>query len=227
MKVHLGRHFIENNRSYWTRDEKKVIWYCHSFASHEVWPRGNKTRIFEEKIAESSLCQDKVKKTTSKKLKSIVSQIPIDPLMDKNELEEIAVKAKEDAEIAFQKMPEDKVMKIKATYWTREERWVLIWAIQYVKKTCTLKPKDPERRRLWEEIFYPRCPYKRKFCSKDRYKTKLNTEISGMFTEDDYKLLDQQIDNTIKRGGLEPNEPLIPPKKTISNKIGDGNKQNR
>ena len=211
MQAHKNRHFKEKSYVTWTKEEKKLLWYCHGFSTSDVWPRGIRTKIFKQQIDESNLPKDKLKKTTINKIRSIISQIPRDICLDKNELLKLTETAQSDAQIAFGKFSEESVSRMKSGTWSREERWILLWTMEYELRIRRNKYKDLQKKRLWDELFYPRCPFKQSFQRNNRYTAKHNIMIANYFTEDEMELLIQQVENAINRGGIKPGDQLLPP----------------
>ena len=162
----------------WSREEKKIIYLCYQVSHNKIWGKGKSKRIFREQLERSELDQEKVRKTTDNKFSSIVSQIP--GYLDNEILKEIERTAETIAQEMNINITEEEKIGIYKNQWSRSEKYILLWALEYSQQKI---PKaNKERTRTFSEIFFPRCQYKQEFDPKKRSTVKNNILKCNIFT---------------------------------------------
>ena len=131
--------------------------HCYHYSRYENWSRKS-GEILAEKIRDSDLPEDK-KNTNIPNLRSIVSQIGKYILPE--EINTIKDEALRSAERDYLREQENESQFRGESKWKEEERWVLIWAIEYAQ----LKHegiRDKKTSETWRKIFFHFCPEKKK-----------------------------------------------------------------
>ena len=137
----------------WSREEKKIIYLCYQVSHNKIWGRGKCKSIFREQLEKSELDQEKVRKPTTNKFSSIVSQIP--SYLNLEDIKEIEASAENTAQEINNNITENERIKLYKNQWSRKEKYILLWAMEYSQKKIIKVNK--ERTRVFSEIFFPRC----------------------------------------------------------------------
>ena len=103
--------------------------------------------MFREQLEKSELDQEKVRKTDDKKFSSIVSQIH--EYLDGETMKELEATANILAQEMNANMTEEDRFEIYKDQWSRNEKYILMWAIEYSQKKVTKVNK--ERTRVFSE----------------------------------------------------------------------------
>ena len=118
-------------------------------------------------MRKSEIDKEKLESTTVKKLLSQIGRyLPEDELKNIEESAKIAITT------LINETSNERKEEIFKGQWSVREKWIMLWAISYsVRKVA--KP-NKERTKVWSEVFYPRCPYKREFDPEKRYAVESN-----------------------------------------------------
>ena len=184
----------------WSIQEKKTILHCFTYSRFEKWGRRKKI-IFEEQIKSSNLQKEKVNSTTTKKLLSIASQIY--KYIPATEVNTIKERALEKANLDFNKHHDQG--KYKETHWSRKEKWMLIWAMEYAKIKYQ---NQKERCKEWQRIFHHHCPSKKDITKERLTCQKFNFLKGGSFSQDENTKMKKGIDTMIKKNLCPISSPL-------------------
>ena len=173
------RNVRAHNITSWSREEKSLIYHCFQIARNEIWGRGKMKTIFMEQLRKSEIDKEKLEGTTVKKLISLMSQIG--RYLPEDELKNIEESAKIAVTTLINETSDERKEEIFKGQWSVREKCIMLWAISYsVRKVA--KP-NKERTKVWSEVFYPRCLYKREFDPKKRSTFKNNILKEKLFPE--------------------------------------------
>ena len=199
----------KNKRNYtktnWSIEEKKIILYCFNYSRYESWGR-KKTQVFESRLKNSKLPQSKLSGTTTGKLTSLVSVL--DRVFTEEERDRIKKEALDEASKDFGNQNEEEKSCYGASTWTKEEKWVLLWAKEYAKvkhKSLTEGSKE------WKRIFFHHCPSKSNLAANRYNSQKHNTLSSNIFSPGMLQQMRTEIDQLIKDEGCPLNKKILPP----------------
>ena len=137
----------------WHTEHKKVLLHCYHYSRYEKWSRSS-GEILAERVRDSDLPEDK-KNIDVPRLRSIISQMG--KYLTSEEMTTIKNKALRSAEEDYRTMQEEENRRRQENKWEREERWVLIWAMEYAKQKYTRQKQITES---WRKIFFHFCPTK-------------------------------------------------------------------
>ena len=178
----------------WSREEKKVIYLSYQVSHNKIWGWGKCKQMFREQLERSEQDQEKIRKTDDKKFSSIVSQIH--EYLDGETMKELEATANILAQEMNANMTEEDRFEIYKDQWSRNEKYILMWAIEYSQKKVTKVNK--ERTRIFSEIFFPRCQYKQEFDPKNRSKVKSNILKSKVFTPMEVEQMKASVEDVIR-----------------------------
>ena len=189
----------------WNLEEKKIILFCHTYSRYKEWGR-NRDRVFEGKISESELPDQKKDATTTSKLCSIVSQIK--NYLAPGEIMEIKQRALTKAQEDFQLLDEEEKIQYGRGGWSKMEKWTLLWAIEYAKYKYN---NQREGSKHWYSIFKHHCPNK-KYETKTKLTTQKNNIIkSKIFTPRELNEMKHNVQDMINRNICPLTNPLETP----------------
>lgn len=206
-----------NKRNYktvtWNREEKKKILYCFTYSRYEKWGR-RKNEVFKDMIDRSDLPSEKKEMTTIEKLTSIVSQISV--YLTSEEMEKIKTEALIEAERDFNNAEEKDQHAFGKSSWNREERWVLLWAIEYAKEK---EVNQFARAKEWQRIFHHHCPSKKDIKRGQLTSQKHNTIRFNHFNEEQMANMQSQVKLMVKNGVCPISQPLEVPSRDVTAQI--------
>ena len=85
--------------------------------------------------------------------------------------------------------------KIKATRWSREEKWSLVWATEYARRKF---PKRAQSSKEWKRIFDSLCPDKKNIERSKLTTQKANFLREGIFKEEDLSRMRSEIEEMVE-----------------------------
>ena len=182
-------------------EEKKKILYCFAYSRYEKWGR-QKKQVFEEKIREAELPAEKIQATTTAKLMSIVSQLSV--YIPEDEIERINQEALNAAISEYQQIGQNKQQEYERSHWKIEEKWTLLWAMEYAKEKCA---NQKERCQEWQRIFKHLCPSKEGIPKGKLTTQKSNFLAQKVFTEDEIENMKTKVKTLVSNKICPLSEP--------------------
>ena len=153
--------------------------------------------MFKEQLLRTEINREKIKEAGIHWLNSLMSQINY--YLPKELITAIQQEAKELVPKILKSMTVEQKRLYFENQWSKEEKWVMTWAMKYASKRLKIRLKKIGY--IWEEIFKPRCPYKEnniKSIKRNRYITKAYIVREEAFTKQEYDIMDKEIDQAIK-----------------------------
>ena len=170
----------------WSVAHKKVLLYCYHYSRYEKWSRTS-NEILIEKIRDSDLPEDK-KNIPVANLRSLVSQMGRHITPDENTI--IKNEALRDAERDYLPIQEEETRRRQESKWDRDEKWTIVWAMEYAKAKHTRQKQITE---TWREIFFHFHPGKRNVPPKKITGQRSNSIQSGFFSEAELDYMRSQV----------------------------------
>ena len=201
-----------NKRDYdtlkWSIEEKKILLFCFTYSRFEKWGRLKK-QVFEEQLKEAELSPEKIKATTIRKLESIISQIHV--YLPKEEIVKIQKEALSKAANDFDLIGDEKQLEYGKSHWKREEKWVLLWAIEYARAKYT---NQQQQCKEWQKIFKHHCPQKKEIPRDRLTSQKYNFIVQKVFTEEEMNDMKDRVKEMVESQKCPLSEPLEVPTTT-------------
>ena len=189
----------------WSLEEKKKILHCFAYSRFEKWGR-LKRDVFEKRLNEAELPPEKMEATNISKLESIVSQIHI--YLAKEEIERIRKEAQTEAANDFMLIGEDKQLEYGRSQWKREEKWILLWAIEFAREKYSNQRVQSKE---WQRIFHHHCPNKKGVPRSKLTSQKYNIIEQKLFTEEQIADMKNKVKVMVEKQKCPIEEPIEVP----------------
>ena len=175
----------------WTVEEKKIILFCFYCAKLEKW--GRKDDMFKERLEKSTLPPEKLRKTNIHKLNSIVSQIR--EYISQEEIDNIKKEAIMEVEKSFDDLSEKKYRKKEKGFWSKDEKWTLVWAMHYAQMKYNKRNYSTVE---WQRIFFHHCPEKKDYGNNKILVQRQNFLNYEVFTPEQIQRMKECVEKMIK-----------------------------